>query len=1074
MVYKSSTNNGGGGGGGGTVTQINTGTGLTGGPITSTGTISVADGTPDSLAGYDGTGEFSGVTVGSGLTLTGGVLTATGGSPGGSNTQVQFNDSGSFGGDADFTWNKTTNKLTVGGIAEIYASSNYAVYANNRATEGVVLSSNATSCFLATSANASPGVSGNAFANRMGVGGTLTSIDTRYTHQIKPLGGGVGLGVIGSANDYENGLEFGSSTTNAGGVYWLTSGSPRVQFTTVGHGFPMEFGNNWMYMTTAGNIGMATNSPQSKLHVLSPASGTKGLIVQGTTSQTANLTEWQNVGATALSVVNAAGYLGIQTTNPLAPLNVGHATAGSLVDLLRFSYTPDPTGYYWSIRTSASGSTGGNLLAFYNISGPSGTVNPLTLSDVDVQFNVRPVFTTNVGIGLTALQTPQGNLEIATSTLTDSDTIVLSYAPDRTFRHTFRTTFDGGGAAGNILAFDIATTTSTDIPALVLNGAGTAAIYGAITSGVNGTIGGSLKLFGSTSGDATIRVAAAAGTATVFQLPANNGTNGYVLQTNGSGVTSWVAPSGGGMSIGGTVTSGTTGSILFVGSGPVLAQDNANFFWDDTNNRLGIGTTTPTAALDVGAGRITGGTFSSTLRTYLDLSGPGSFPAADFIYPAGGIFRAGEVGVAGTNDVFFQALPATTSGYGYLEAWNAAGLILGTGNTSSPVIFKPNRTEIARITAAGSVVVTSTNTAALVVGRQGATNPVLQVDASASSVVTGVKITGNATTGRAAIDAISDTGNAALRLRSLANGDLELTTPGTGTVNIQPNGTTRYAFGQSNLQFTPTTLATASTVRFLYTGAANTTLTGGAEFVQTQFNMAQTNQHASNTAITTNRDMLISGMNHSFASSGGVITNVGAFSVAWGNAGTNATITHNAAIYIPTATITGTVTNAYGARIEAPSGATNNYAASVTGTSLVDGEIRVDGTPTSDHSANGPTTNTFNAGVTVTAIDLLYLASDGKWALADADAASTSSGMLAIALAAGTNNNPLLVATAGSYVRDDTWNWTPGQILYVDTTAAAITATAPSGSGDIVRVVGYALTADVIYFMPSGAWVEVT
>jgi len=38
-----------------------------------------------------------------------------GGTPGGSNTQVQFNDSGSFGGDADFTWNKTTNVLGITG-----------------------------------------------------------------------------------------------------------------------------------------------------------------------------------------------------------------------------------------------------------------------------------------------------------------------------------------------------------------------------------------------------------------------------------------------------------------------------------------------------------------------------------------------------------------------------------------------------------------------------------------------------------------------------------------------------------------------------------------------------------------------------------------------------------------------------------------------------------------------------------------------------------------------------------------------------------------------------------------------
>jgi hypothetical protein len=44
---------------------------------------------------------------------------AGGGSPGGSDTQVQFNDGGSFGGDADFTWDKTNNVLTLGTDARL-------------------------------------------------------------------------------------------------------------------------------------------------------------------------------------------------------------------------------------------------------------------------------------------------------------------------------------------------------------------------------------------------------------------------------------------------------------------------------------------------------------------------------------------------------------------------------------------------------------------------------------------------------------------------------------------------------------------------------------------------------------------------------------------------------------------------------------------------------------------------------------------------------------------------------------------------------------------------------------------
>jgi len=49
-----------------------------------------------------------------------------GGTPGGSDTQVQFNDGGStFGGDVDLTWNKTTNVLTVGGDVNLTDGGTY-------------------------------------------------------------------------------------------------------------------------------------------------------------------------------------------------------------------------------------------------------------------------------------------------------------------------------------------------------------------------------------------------------------------------------------------------------------------------------------------------------------------------------------------------------------------------------------------------------------------------------------------------------------------------------------------------------------------------------------------------------------------------------------------------------------------------------------------------------------------------------------------------------------------------------------------------------------------------------------
>lgn len=76
-----------------------------------------------------------------------------------------------------------------------------------------------------------------------------------------------------------------------------------------------------------------------------------------------------------------------------------------------------------------------------------------------------------------------------------------------------------------------------------------------------------------------------------------------ITGNSGTDTVDFVVSGGSGMAIGGAVTSGTTGSILFVGSGPVLAQDNSNLFFNDTTNRVGIGTNSlNTAKLTIAAG----------------------------------------------------------------------------------------------------------------------------------------------------------------------------------------------------------------------------------------------------------------------------------------------------------------------------------------------------------------------------------------------------------------------------------------------------------------------------------------
>ena len=69
----------------------------------------------------------------------------------------------------------------------------------------------------------------------------------------------------------------------------------------------------------------------------------------------------------------------------------------------------------------------------------------------------------------------------------------------------------------------------------------------------------------------------------------------------------------------------TSGSVPFIGASGALTQDNANLFFDDTNNRLGIATASPTTPLDVfGSGIIGRLNATSTNNAYLGFASNGT------------------------------------------------------------------------------------------------------------------------------------------------------------------------------------------------------------------------------------------------------------------------------------------------------------------------------------------------------------------------------------------------------------------------------------------------------------------
>jgi len=106
----------------------------------------------------------------------------------------------------------------------------------------------------------------------------------------------------------------------------------------------------------------------------------------------------------------------------------------------------------------------------------------------------------------------------------------------------------------------------------------------------------------------------------------------------------------------------------------------------------------------------------------------------------------------------------------------------------------------------------------------------------------------------------------------------------------------------------------------------------------------------------------------------------------------------------------------------------------------------------------------FIAGATLAIGDVVYIHTDGEVAKADADAV-TSMPAVGICVGAGTDGNAVDVLVQG--IMHDTSafpTFTVGADVFVDTTAGAVTATAPSGSGDTVQKIGVATHADMVYF----------
>ena len=129
-----------------------------------------------------------------------------------------------------------------------------------------------------------------------------------------------------------------------------------------------------------------------------------------------------------------------------------------------------------------------------------------------------------------------------------------------------------------------------------------------------------------------------------------------------------------------------------------------------------------------------------------------------------------------------------------------------------------------------------------------------------------------------------------------------------------------------------------------------------------------------------------------------------------------------------------------------------------------------------DGDANGDIVY-FGGTTSMTVGKIYHYKSDGTWELANADAVATSDGLLGVALGAASDTNGVLLRGMVTLDHDP---GAIGDVLYVQSdnagTPGNATATAPSASGDCVRIIGYQVSHASngnIWFNPDNTFVEV-
>jgi hypothetical protein len=145
-----------------------------------------------------------------------------------------------------------------------------------------------------------------------------------------------------------------------------------------------------------------------------------------------------------------------------------------------------------------------------------------------------------------------------------------------------------------------------------------------------------------------------------------------------------------GLTIGSTaIASGTDGRVLFQSAG--VLQQSANFFWDNTNSRLGIGNSSPTARLHISA--------QGALSTDIAIRVRNSANTADLFSVLGNgvtnvstLTASNQINISQPAGLYYPTIAFTANGSqscGTIEGYNSGLYIRNTAylNLNSPSVY---------------------------------------------------------------------------------------------------------------------------------------------------------------------------------------------------------------------------------------------------------------------------------------------------------------------------------------------------------------------------------------------------